>query len=478
MTNWLPDISDTAGPLYIAIADAIEKDIDAGTLSPGTKLPPQRNVAFDIGVTIGTISRGYALACERGLVSGEVGRGTYVLDRSETENFSFPSPPETSEPSIRGEYYAHESPQKNTVFNLGFASAANVGQAEIISRVSSEVASQLPAQIVDYVRYIPEHWLEAGCKWLATQSWKPERNTVVPVSGAHAGIIAILTTVTNPGDKIVFEGLTYSSIARSTALLGRRIITAKFDEYGLIPEELEKLCAQQHPKLLYLMPSVQNPTLAQLSLERRKQIGEIAHRYNMWIIEDAVYTPLMDDDMPSMNEVAPDLSFKVTGLSKSVSAGLRAGWISCPPRYARRVINAHKMMTGGSSYLLNEIASRMVLGGDAEKVRQKVQQENEERLQVVHRLFSELDYGTRKFCPFVWLNLPEPWLSSNFKNAAASQGVVISDEDNFKATRMDQPVHGIRIGLSSPANKADLEKALNRVLSVLDSGFAGYDMQE
>ncbi|MEM8652271.1 MAG: aminotransferase class I/II-fold pyridoxal phosphate-dependent enzyme, partial [Pseudomonadota bacterium] len=252
MTNWLPDISDTAGPLYIAIADAIEKDIDAGTLSPGTKLPPQRNVAFDIGVTIGTISRGYALACERGLVSGEVGRGTYVLDRSETENFSFPSPPETSEPSIRGEYYAHESPQKNTVFNLGFASAANVGQAEIISRVPSEVASQLPAQIVDYVRYIPDHWLEAGCKWIATKSWKPERNTVVPVSGAHAGIIAILTTVTNPGDKIVFEGLTYSSIARSTALLGRRIITAKFDEYGLIPEELEKLCAQQHPKLLYL----------------------------------------------------------------------------------------------------------------------------------------------------------------------------------------------------------------------------------
>jgi len=82
MTNWLPDISSGNGPVYIRVADSIENAITHGVLPPGTKLPPQRNLAYDIGVTIGTVSRAYALVHERGLVAGEVGRGTYVLERS------------------------------------------------------------------------------------------------------------------------------------------------------------------------------------------------------------------------------------------------------------------------------------------------------------------------------------------------------------------------------------------------------------
>ncbi len=78
MTNWLPNLSDAKGPLYMRLADAIEHDIDSGVLRTGSKLPPHRNLAFDIGVTVGTVSRAYAVVRERGLVTGEVGRGTYI----------------------------------------------------------------------------------------------------------------------------------------------------------------------------------------------------------------------------------------------------------------------------------------------------------------------------------------------------------------------------------------------------------------
>ena len=119
MTNWLPNIKDSKGPLYISIADAIENDIYEGILPVGTKLPPQRNVAYDIGVTIGTISRGYALACERGLISGEVGRGTYVLDKEDIKQrtiFAFPE--SEALPAIVN----HEA----TPYHLGFASAIEI----------------------------------------------------------------------------------------------------------------------------------------------------------------------------------------------------------------------------------------------------------------------------------------------------------------------------------------------------------------
>ena len=69
MTNWIPDVSASSGPLYMRLADRIETDITKGILPAGAKLPPQRDLAYDIGVTIGTIGRAYALVRERGLVS-------------------------------------------------------------------------------------------------------------------------------------------------------------------------------------------------------------------------------------------------------------------------------------------------------------------------------------------------------------------------------------------------------------------------
>src|SRR6185295_18855563 len=81
MTSWLPDLSKGSGPLYVRLAERIEESISDGSLPTGAKLPPQRDLAFDIGVTIGTVGRAYALVRERGLVSGEVGRGTFVLGR-------------------------------------------------------------------------------------------------------------------------------------------------------------------------------------------------------------------------------------------------------------------------------------------------------------------------------------------------------------------------------------------------------------
>jgi DNA-binding transcriptional regulator YhcF (GntR family) len=92
MTNWLPDLSSGSGPVYLRLADNIESAIASGALPAGSKLPPQRNLAYDIGVTIGTIGRAYALVHERGLVAGEVGRGTYVLDRAETAPGNQPDP--------------------------------------------------------------------------------------------------------------------------------------------------------------------------------------------------------------------------------------------------------------------------------------------------------------------------------------------------------------------------------------------------
>src|SRR4051812_19311085 len=93
MTSWLPDLSQGSGPIYVRLAERIEESIADGSLPAGAKLPPQRDLAYDIGVTIGTVGRAYALVRERGLVSGEVGRGTFVLGREPEHHIASPIAP-------------------------------------------------------------------------------------------------------------------------------------------------------------------------------------------------------------------------------------------------------------------------------------------------------------------------------------------------------------------------------------------------
>src|SRR5438552_19101006 len=78
MTNWTPDLSGRNGPRYRAIAEALAEDVRGGRLAAGTQLPTHRDLAWKLRVTIGTVSRAYAEAERRGLIVGEVGRGTYV----------------------------------------------------------------------------------------------------------------------------------------------------------------------------------------------------------------------------------------------------------------------------------------------------------------------------------------------------------------------------------------------------------------
>src|SRR5476651_2065184 len=83
MTLWLPDLSNHRGPRYRAIADALAADIASGRLATGQQLPTHRELAYRLSVTVGTVSRAYGEAVRRGLIGGEIGRGTFVRARVE-----------------------------------------------------------------------------------------------------------------------------------------------------------------------------------------------------------------------------------------------------------------------------------------------------------------------------------------------------------------------------------------------------------
>jgi DNA-binding transcriptional MocR family regulator len=471
MTNWLPNLPDGPGPIYLRLADKIENDITQGVLPAGSKLPPQRDLAYDMGVTIGTIGRAYSLVRERGLVSGEVGRGTFVLDRDTDVQHV----PPRQQPDIGGTRMRSVDGVSPGRIVMDSTSAPDLGQGETIGRLLADIVREDPNKVVDYTRSWPPEWREAGARWLSADGWKPDPHSVVPTVGVHAAAMAVIAAMTSPGDKIAFEQLTYSSISRSANLMGRRSVVVQTDDQGPVAEDFERLCAQQHPKLAFLIPSLHNPTLTITSLGRRREIAEIARRHNVWLIEDSIYGALLDEQPTPISALLPERTFNIGGLSKSVAAGVRGGWVSCPANLAPRIQVAHKMVTGGMPFMLAELCSRLVLSGAADSIRQAARDEIEAREAIVRHAFAGLELTSHKRAPFVWMKLPDPWLSGTFKNVAASEGVLIDDEDEYRPGRTEQVYHRVRIGFSTLTRREDLDIGLATIRRLIDSPNAGYD---
>lgn len=470
MTNWIPDLSTGTGPLYLRLADRIEQDIAGGQLAAGDKLPPQRDLAYDMGVTIGTIGRAYALVRERGLVSGEVGRGTFVLERDAPAEHVAPKPA----PEFAGTRMRSIDGVVSGRLIMDSTSAPELGQGETIGRLLADIVRENPDKVVDYTRNWPLDWREAGARWLSADGWVPDARCVVPTVGVHASAMAVIAAMTAPGDKIAFEELTYSSISRSANLMGRRSIGVQIDDQGPVSEDFERLCAQQHPKLAFLIPSMHNPTLTTMPVGRRREITDIARRHNVWLIEDSIYGALLDEPPTPLSALLPERTFHIGGLSKTVSAGIRAGWVSCPANLAPRIQVAHKMVTGGMPFMLAELGARMVLSGAADSIRRAARVEIEAREAVVRQAFAGLDFRSDRRAPFLWMKLPDPWLSGTFKNVAAGEGVLVDDEDEYKPARTENIHHRIRVGFTA-VSRDDLNLGLATIRRLIDSPNAGYD---
>lgn len=467
MTNWLPDLNAGSGPLYQRLADSIESAIDKGVIGAGAKLPPQRDLAYDIGATVGTIGRAYQLLRERGLVSGEVGRGTYVLVQHPEV-----TKPDSLEPSLQGTRFV-DAPRGKLRFDS--TAAPDVGQGAVIADVLSRAAQDHPHDISSYTRDFPDRWFEAGARWLSRNSFRPAPDTIVPTLGTHAAVMAAIAAITTPGDTIAFEHLTYSQISRGAGLIGRRTALVTSDDEGVDPDDFERVCAQKHPRMMFLMPTAQNPTVVTMPAARREAIARVAREYNVILIEDDLYGHLTDDPQPLLAEYAPERTIVAGGLSKSVAAGVRGGWLSCPPAYRHRIRVAHKMMTGGLPFLLAEVGARLVLSGQAGEIRKRSIAEIGARIAIVRETLAGFDFKAHDKVPFVWLTLPEPWLSGTFKNACLENGVLLDDEDEFKAGRSEQVFHGVRFGVSQPGQRKDLADGIAVIRRLLDEGRAGYD---
>jgi DNA-binding transcriptional MocR family regulator len=449
-TIWQPSKVSPRGPVYLAIADALAADLEAGRVRPGERLPTHRELARTLGVNVVTITRAYAEAARRGLVEGHVGRGTFVRSIEER-------------PRAR--------PERGAIAGAIDLSQNQIALAPESLDVSALVSSMVPelAAALD-AGYQPAGQREhraAGARWLAGAGLSVDPERVLVTTGGQQALATVFATYAKAGDTVLVEELTYAGVKSLAALFRLRLVPVAIDEQGLVPEALEEACRRGNPKLLYCMPNLQNPTGVVLAPERRKRIAELAERYDLLVLEDDASGFLLESPPPPIAALVPERGLFVTSLSKSLAPGLRVGYLAAPERELEALHRTQAALTWMTPVLTAAIASQLIQSGALARVVEKKRAEVRRRRALFARALPQLSTASHPDSPCAWVGLPEPWRSEEFVAAAERAGVLVSGAETFVVSRTHTP-HAARLCLGAPAARAEVETALARLAGLLE----------
>ncbi len=442
MAEWIPDLSRRGTPRYLAIADAIAGDIEAGRLSPSDRLPPQRTLAAVLGIDFTTVARGYVEAKRRGLIESRVGQGTFVSNTLRRRHPAMARHPE--------------------IVDLSMNLPPEPDDPELLDRMQ-DGWDAISRDLVLLMRYQGFGGVaadkDAASAWLSRRGLVPPQDRVFIVPGAHPALLGIMGLLARPGDTVLAEAITYPGARSIAGQLGLSLVGLPMDDEGVEPDAFAAACHRLNPKALYLNPTLLNPTTHTISEARRLTLAGVARRFGVPIIEDDPYGMLPRDAPPAFAALAPELTWHIAGLAKCLGAGLRVAYVVVPDnRSGWSFATSLRAATVMASPVTVALATRWINDGTGDALLAAVQRESAERQGLVRALLHGQSYRADAAGFHFWLSLPAPWTRSAFAGHMRATGIGIVASDAF-ATGETAP-EAVRVCLGGPADRAQIRDAL------------------
>ncbi|HBW38413.1 MAG TPA: hypothetical protein DEF89_25360 [Desulfosporosinus sp.] len=454
MSNeWNPTLEIGNKSLYIALADALESDINLGILKPGEKLPPQRELAERIGVNLSTVTRALRVCELKGLISGVVGRGTFVAADVKV-SLSLISQDKT----------------------LNIIEMGQVLPLYVIDRVTSRMVkdSLRDMDMERLIRYSdPAGHLNhraIGAEWLKRFKINASAEEILITPGSQNALAICLLTLFDPGDRIAVDSLTYPGIKTLAALLGLRLVPIEMTNDGMSPQGLLNACKNEGIKGIYLMPEVQNPTTRAMTQECREQIADIVTKYNLLLIEDDTYGYTGNLESVPISAYVPRQGIYIGGTSKLLGPGFRISFVRVPEAYIELIEKGLLNTTWMASPITAELVTRLITTGKAETIMEGKREEARIRNELALKMLHKYDVVSRPCGFFQWLFLPAGWQGREFELFAREAGVQVFCAEKFAVGSSLAP-SAIRISLSGPDTIVELEKGLSILKCVLHKGY-------
>ncbi|WP_036814683.1 PLP-dependent aminotransferase family protein [Phyllobacterium sp. UNC302MFCol5.2] len=458
---WRPSLAKQKGETkHAALTERIIADIDGGLLKPMDRMPTHRDLARDLGLSVQTVSLSYKEAERLGYLSGEIGRGTFVKARVTDR---------------AGRMMLDHS--SNEVLDLSIIRGVYLEEHETASReIFREMAEGNVADFMRPCRPIAglDRHRETARIWLRTLGVSADAGRILVTNGAAHGIFLALTCIIRSGDVVLCENLTDHGIIGLSNILGFSLKGLPTDEEGILPDALEAACASGGVRALVWIPTLNNPTGHVAGAARRHEIAAIAKRHGIFVIEDEVYRPMIDEDLPSIAEMLPDLGFFVTSFTKTVLTGLRVGYLVVPPAYSIRAASILRVSSWSGTYLTAEIATRWIENGTVQRLIGIQRGEIRTRQGITTDILGDHIASSHPLSPCAWLKVPKHWAEDGLVRSLANQNVAVTPSEPFVAG----PGHGggIRICIGGRMSHSSLSKALTTVRQAFEQLPPVYDI--
>jgi 2-aminoadipate transaminase len=472
-------------PLYLQISNQIRERIHTGDLPAGAKLPPERRLAAMLGVNRTTIVTAYRELAADGLVVGHVGRGTVVADPDPDSGESqhhlqipwnqlFTSTTEVmNDPLLRDTTMISSRPD---VISLATGiSSPELYPIELIRGLLDEAlhtAGQTLLQHCPTEGYGPLRG--ALGQWMASDGRPVDPENVLVVAGSQQGLYLLARTLLDPDDLVVIESPTYLGALQVFRAAGARLLPIPVDSNGMRVGLLEDLLARRRPKLIYTLPSFQNPSGATLSLDRRRRLLDLAERYRIPVIEDDPYSVLRYEGQPLPTLHSMDqrgVVIYLSTLSKILFPGFRIGWIAGPQPVIKRLALMKQIVDLDTNPLAQWAVWALLDRGHLREHVGELQSiypyRRDLMLDALERHCTGLLQWNRPLGGFyVWARLLDGLRARDLLPEAARFGVSVAPGESFHVD--DEGESTLRLNFTLPAPE-EIDEAVRRLAAAIES---------
>ncbi|WP_339278004.1 PLP-dependent aminotransferase family protein [Paenibacillus sp. FSL W8-0426] len=444
--SWKPDKNKLSRPLYQSLAKMLEHDITHGLLAPGTKLPPQRELADFLDVNFTTITRAYKQCELKGLIYGVTGSGTFV-----------------SANAARSIAIAKE-PGMNTYIELGLVASFEQTNDLVAEAAKNVMQKTYLEQLLNYndPAGIPHQKL-AALNWMSTLGIHADPEQVAIVSGAQNALAITLLALFEPGHRIAVDQYTFSNFIEFSNMLRIRLVPIPGDLHGMRPEALDEHCRQADVHGVFLMPSCANPTTIMMPEERKKELARVIRKHQLILIEDDIHAFLsagvIEHYGQPMYQLLPERTIYVCSTTKSICSGLRVAYLVFHEMYKDRIMKAIFNVNVKTSSLDAEIITELILSGKASAIVQHKKRLARQANQLFDTYFPQAFSQGHPLSFYRWL--PAPGLAGGRRTESyfLEKGIRVFHSDRF-LSGTNTGENYLRVALSSTLTLEELERGL------------------
>ncbi|MEV6006779.1 PLP-dependent aminotransferase family protein [Streptomyces sp. NPDC051976] len=435
---------------YRRVADSVAADIASGRLRPGDRLPTQRAFARRLGIADSTAGRVYAELTRRGLVVGEVGRGTFVRAAAPAAS------PALAEPALARIDLELNYPVVAGQTELLAAGLARLSRPDVLAAALRPAgATGTPAARA------------AVTALLARPGWAPDPDTVLFAGNGRQAIAAAIAALVPAGGRLGVEALTYPVVKAVAARLGVTAVPLACDADGLVPEAVRAAHVASPLGAVYVQPTLHNPLAVTMPGSRRAELADVLRESGLVAIEDAIWSFLHPDAAPPLAAYAPERVVFADSLSKRLAPGLTLGFALTPPELAGRVVGALRSGAWTVTGYALEAATGWLTDGAAATVAAAKREDAAARQRIAAAALAGCALRSDPHAYFCWWELPEPWRADTFVAAAARRGIAVTPAASFVVGPHRTP-NAIRLGLASPPPET-LRQALGTLAALARS---------